>query len=336
MSHEDRVVDAKELEQIKQFIDGVKTKAKPLSSLRQIQVATEETDLDERDKAIFDYIRGDQDLIKKNVIDTFKGKLGYSRKIILRRIKRLEQLGMIIVKPDKNNRRIHHLLINNGNELVSLIADLDSFQQAYFDLIDRLNSLVKNKSIIFTGLLGLIENLRLVNAVATPFKLLLKIYTAFDLLLPHNGDNDYLHRRFAIIHGTIKELQNKLYDSVFKEPLVTSCDTFFTNTYLYDNLNLLNNILHGSILGSSYDDIEAMLITFNKCRLMETAEMLMDRLWKIIYPVFPIIYPRYSKDNPDVLRDWRRVMQNFRDFDTAAQVSEYGKSMARMAFMSGV
>src|SRR2546426_4264284 len=138
MSHEDRVVDAKELEQIKQLIDGVKTKAKPLSSLRQIQVATEETDLDERDKAIFDYIRGDQDLIKKNVIDTFKGKLGYSRKIILRRIKRLEQLGMIIVKPDKNNRRIHHLLINNGNELVSLIADLDSFQQAYFDLIDRL------------------------------------------------------------------------------------------------------------------------------------------------------------------------------------------------------
>jgi hypothetical protein len=241
---------------------------------------------------------------------------------------------MIIVKPDKNNRRIHHLLINNGNELVSLIADLDSFQQAYFDLIDRLNSLVNNKRVIFRGALGLMENLSLVSAVVAPLKLLLKIYTTFDLLLPYNGDNEYLHRRFAIIHGTIKEVQNKLYDSVFKEPLVTSCDTFFANTYLYDNLNLLNNILHGSILGLSYDDIEAMLITFNKCRLMETAEMLMDRLWKIIYPVFPIIYPRYSKDNPDVLRDWRRVMQNFRDFDTAAQVSEYGKSMA--TFTSGV
>jgi hypothetical protein len=336
MNHEDRVVDAKELEQIKQFIDGVKTKAKPLSSLRHIQVTTEETDLDERDKAIFNYIRGDQDLIKTNVIDAFDGKLGYSRKIVLRRIKRLEHLGMIIVKPDKNNRRIHHLLINNGNELVSLIADLDSFKQEYFKIIDKINCLVNDKHLIFTGLLGLIENLRLVTAVVTPFKIILKIYTTFDFLLPHNDDNEYLHRKFAIIHDTLKEIQNKLYNSVFKEPLVTPCDPFFTNTYLYDNLNLLNNILHGSILGSSYEDIEAMLITFNKCRLMEIAELLMDRLWKIIYPVFPIIYPRYSKDNPDVLRDWRRVMQNFSDFDTASQVSEYRKSMARMAITSGV
>lgn len=226
--NEDRVVDEKELEKIKQFIDGVKTRAIPLSSFRHIPVRIEETDVDEKDKAIFDYIRGNENIIKKDVIDAFEGKLGYSRKIVLTRIKRLDQqYGMIIVKPDKNNRRIHHLLINNGNELVSLIGDLDSFQQTYFELIDRLNSLVKNKCIIFTGLLGLIENLRFVNAVTTPFKLMLKIYTTFDLLLPHNGDNEYLHRKFAIIFGTIKEVQNKLYDSVFKEPLVTSCDTFF-------------------------------------------------------------------------------------------------------------
>ena len=74
-----------------------------------------------------------------------------------------------------------------------------------------------------------------------------------------------------------------------------------------------------------------MLITFNKYGLREDAEVLLDCLWKIIYPIFLIIYPRYSKENPDVLRDWRKAIQNFRDFDTRAQVLEYKRSIAESA-----
>ncbi|MGA9170107.1 MAG: hypothetical protein WBZ20_08180 [Nitrososphaeraceae archaeon] len=47
-----------------------------------------------------------------------------------------------------------------------------------------------------------------------------------------------------------------------------------------------------------------MLISLDKYGLMKDAEVLLDSIWKIICPIFPIIYPRYSKEDPDVFRDW--------------------------------
>ena len=56
---------------------------------------------------------------------------------------------MIIVKPEKGNNQGHHLFINNENVLVSLFADLDSFKHAYFNLIDKLDSLLEKEHLIF-------------------------------------------------------------------------------------------------------------------------------------------------------------------------------------------
>lgn len=44
------------------------------------------------------------------------------------------------------------------------------------------------------------------------------------------------------------------------------------------------------------------------------------------YPSY-IMYPRYSKKNPDEFKDWRKVIINSRDFDITAQVSEYIKGL---------
>ena len=210
-----------------------------------------ENDLDERDKEIFKYIKNKPEIIKQHVIDAFDKKPGFSRKPTLTRINRLEKLGMIIIRPDKANSQIHHLSVNYENELASLIADLVAFKQNYFNLIGKIDSLVKDRRMNFGGLLGLVENCRLVNAVLTPLKLILNLYNTFDLFLPQKDllDNESLHRKFAIIRSTINEVQTKLSESVLKEPLVTSCDTFFTNTYLYDNLNFSNNILHSARMG---------------------------------------------------------------------------------------
>jgi hypothetical protein len=68
-----------------------------------------------------------------------------------------------------------------------------------------------------------------------------------------------------------------------------------------------------------------MLITLDKYDLIENAKEVMDHLWKIIHPIFPIMYPRYSKKNPDVFKG-----ANSRDFDITAQVTEYRKGLLEL------
>ena len=122
-------------------------------------------------------------------------------------------------------------------------------------------------------------------------------------------------------------MKTKLNESFLKEPRIKLVDEFFINTHIYDNLGFLNNILHSSLWGLNYTNIEDMLITLDKYGLIENAKIVMDYLWKIIYPIFPIMYPRFSKENPDLFKDWRKVITKFRDFDITAQVLEYRKGL---------
>jgi hypothetical protein len=183
---------------------------------------------------------------------------------------------------------------------------------------------LKNNEVHFTGLLGLKENLRLVNAILTPFKFILSLYTVFDLFLPFENfvDRESLHRRFGLIYSTIKEIQAKLYENFFKEPRLKFDDEFFINTCLYDNLGFSNNIFHDCLYGSNHENIIAMLKTFSKYELRGDAEELMVCTWKLISPVFGILYPRHVRTNPDLFKDWRNAM-NFPDFDTAIQLRAY-------------
>ena len=246
---------------------------------------------------------------------------GYSRKTILKRISKLEkELGIIIVRPDKTNSQTHHLSVNYENELSSLIVDLDSFKHCYFNLMNEINAFLNDRRIIFGGFLGLRENYWLVNAVLTPLKLVLNLYNIFDLFLPQKDilDSESLHRKFVIIRSTINEVQIELHNSIFKEPL-TSCDNYFTKTFLYDNLNLSNNILSGAMRGVNHKDIESTLIAFDKYGLVESAKTLLDSVWRLIYPVFYTIYPRCDNVARDELKDWRTALRNFSENDTTTQ-----------------
>ena len=207
MVEEEKVVNAKELEIIKKDIDALLKKSKPLPALRKMLIRTGEDDLEERDKEIFNHIKNNPDIIKTDVIKAFNNKHGYSRVTTLRRIKRLdEEYHMIVARPDKANSQTHHLSVNYENELASLIVDLDSFKQAYFALIDKSNSIVNNKDIVFLGFIGLRENLRLVNALLTPLKLILNLYTTFDLFssYEHLLDDATVHKKFEQSMASLK------------------------------------------------------------------------------------------------------------------------------------
>ena len=96
----------------------------------------------------------------------------------------------------------------------------------------------------------------------------------------------------------------------------------------------MNNILHSSLWGSNYENIDYMLKTFDRYELKDTAEIVLDCLWKIIHPIFPLLYPRYYKDHQEMFGDWRQVMASYRDFDETAQLSAYRKSLTEITFMT--
>jgi hypothetical protein len=332
-----KVIDVNELEKLKETIDNMIAKKSITSSLKPLQSRVHEYEIYEKDRVIFEYIKNNPGIIKAQVIKFFeKNKTpGYSRVPVFAAIRRLEkEHGMIIIRPDKTNRRSQHLFIITESVLVLLLPDLDSFRQAYFTLIDEINTFLDDRNVFFTGLVGLVSYMKLVNALLTPFKFILIPYTIFDLFLPYEKieDKEILHKKFTLIHSTVEDLQIKLHETFFKKSRFKSDDTIHTDNYLYDRLGFLNNVLHDSLWGLNYENIEEMLITLNKYGLLDAAKTVLDYLWKIIYPIFQILYPRSY--NEERFKNWREVIMNFRDFDPTAQVSAYSKAATQMAFMS--
>src|SRR5437870_1123 len=110
------VVNVDELKGIRTLLDGViKASQTQRSSPNQPRNITQTTDLDEKEKTIFEYLKSYPSCIKQDVVDAFKSKPGYSRKVVFKLVNRLERYGMIIVKPDSANSQIHHLFINDEN-----------------------------------------------------------------------------------------------------------------------------------------------------------------------------------------------------------------------------
>jgi hypothetical protein len=335
----DKVVDVKELEKLKKDIDDVITKKSITVTTEQLQVRGYDQEIDEKDKVIYEYIKNNLGINKTQVVKFFeKNKVpGYSRVPVLSAINRLEkEYGMIIIRLDKTNRRIQHLFINHESALVSLLTDLDSFKQVYYMLIDKINTFLNNKNIIFTGFIGLVKYSKLVNALLVPFKFVLIPFNIFNLFLPYEKveDKEMLHKKFSLIYGTVRDLQTMLYETFFKESHFRSNDSRYTYNFMYDQLGFLTNVLHSSLWGSNHENIEEMLITLNEYELLDSAKIVLDHLWKIIHPIFRIIYPRFYRDNEEKFKDWREFIVNYHDFDPTAQVSTYSKVATQMAFMS--
>ena len=172
------------------------------STYNQLTVKIDGANLSEKDETIFNCIRNNPGIIKNEVVKRFDNEKGhgYSRATIFSAIERLEkEYHMIIVKPGKGNNQGHRLFINNENILVCFIfEDFLIPLDAYFNLIDKLDSLLKKERLDFYGFIGLNENLKLVNAFLTPFKFILTSYIILERFLPSEKtqDKEFLHKKF--------------------------------------------------------------------------------------------------------------------------------------------
>jgi DNA-binding MarR family transcriptional regulator len=198
---EEKVVPVEEVQRIKKYVDDVLKNSISLSSSEKISVRPEKSDLDEKEKTILDYIKNNPGVIKQTIVDAFKIKVGYSRKPVLKIVNNLERYGLIIVRPDKENIRKHHLFTNNENALVLLIEILDSFKQNYFTIIDSVEMLDDNT----ISNMAFIEKSNLIESIILPFK-------SFILLMQYNlfGQSEtpsnklILDKKFGMIHTAMQ------------------------------------------------------------------------------------------------------------------------------------
>ena len=132
-------VNEDDLKKLKKDIDVLLKGSTILpSSKKQIRgLIPQDTDLQEREKEIFEYIKNNPGIIKKDIEDAFKKKPGFSKKPVLRIISMLEESGMVVVRPDETNSLIHHLFVNYENVLASVVAKLDDFIKSFLTLFRR-------------------------------------------------------------------------------------------------------------------------------------------------------------------------------------------------------
>ena len=173
------------------------------------QILIKETDLDEKEMAIYNYIANNPETTKQNVVDFFKDKPGYSRNPVYDIIERLQGYGLITVKLDKNNSQKHRLSINNESVLVSLSQVLDYFKNNYFSLLEEIKPFISRENN-----LAHVSPVELVECLIMLFKFTKDRFSDFLLWRGKSCDNDTLHRKFEIIYKSMDEVLMELYQSL--------------------------------------------------------------------------------------------------------------------------
>jgi hypothetical protein len=138
-------VSIDDLEKIQKDIDRFKTNKRVELTTKDSKKIYKEYDFTGKEKSTYEYIKNNPGTTKQGVVNNFEGI--YSRIPILNTIKQLEKAEIVEVRKDEHNSQVHHLFINNENILVSLIRELDSFKQPFFNLVDKAMMIGEKKGV---------------------------------------------------------------------------------------------------------------------------------------------------------------------------------------------
>ena len=284
------VVDKNELEIIAEKITSLLQTGNKNFTIQSLKPIYESYDLNKKERIVVDYLNKNPGHSKEQIVSGCSGKC--SRVTILKAIKGLLERGFLLERKDSTNKRTYHLFVNNQNVAISLEEVLTVFKIFYLEILDSISPYLKE--------LSKNENNKskrdsLTEAIIGPYKYLCIMYIMSDLLLWNIRpiDDDTLHRKFAIFFRIMKEIQvelNRLFANV--DYNLIAIQLLFESSYGFFELNIVH-----------------ILKTFDEYGLSICAESLVDALWKISYPILPLIYPsRYKKQFKDgTLKDWRNL-----------------------------
>lgn len=255
-------------------------------------VSNDDYELNNKEKEIIKFVSNNPGCNKEYVVENMR----FSRPITLKHIGNLLLSGKIVSEKDINNARKHLLFINKNNLFSEIISNLQLFEKAYFDLIDKIE--LKNYNIISNEVTANKRDLYIdvIEALFTPFKILMYIFQ-FVLLFNHKN-NIKKHSSFnqSIIYDSFEQISNKLFTSsiikkVHKEKIY------------FNYFGSINNIP---------DSINEMLKVMRQYELDREIEKVMDNLWNISFPYLPYIDPFFSRFSYKELQNWKKIMSDFR------------------------
>ena len=286
------VVDKNELQIIRDKITSLLQTGNKNFTIPTLEPIYESYDLNEKERLVVDYLNKNPGQSKEQVIS---GCGRYSRMPIFKTIDGLLAKGFVIKREDKIKRRTYQLFVNHQDVAISFEKDLQVFKHFYTFLLHFISQdlikLSNNKSSK-----SKLDNL--IKAIIEPYKYLYIMYITSDLLLWNKRplDDDTLHRKFSVFFKIMKEIQVELIK------------------LFHDNKSnqIANQLLSDSSSGFSKLHILHILKTFQEYELSDYAEAVVDALWKLSYPILPLIYPsNYEKHFRDgTLKDWRRLFED--------------------------
>jgi predicted transcriptional regulator len=201
------------LEKIKSDIEQViseHTKL-PTSITKYQEIITEQYDLTEKERDVFDYIRKNPSTTKQELVNNLDK---YSRATIFKVLKDLEYYGMIIVRLDVNNSQIHHLFINDDSLLVSVVNGLDDFEKVYFTLLKKLNDKFDKKYSNQKTPKGEKTDKRfvLLYDLYSVYERLIRMYLIYALAIwpKKTSNNDMIRRLYIILFTRLSKMQFNL------------------------------------------------------------------------------------------------------------------------------
>lgn len=255
----------------------------------------ESYDLEDREKLIIEYLNKNPGSTKEQVVNGLEKH--YSRIPIIHTINSLIEKGLIIKEQDKNRKRTYHLFVNYQNIVTSLKEELDAFKYFYFELLDQAIPVMKN--LLKDEDKEVLQYWNLLNVLIYPYKYLCIMYITSDVFLWHKRplDNDTLHRKFEIFFKTTKKIHNKLLE-IWPD---SESESIVVNLFLFNSLS-----------GFSKSYIEEILERFEEYGLSDSAEPVLDVLWKISYPILPLVDPSSYNEHfkNGTLKDWRAVLKD--------------------------
>jgi predicted transcriptional regulator len=304
------LVDKHELKRLRENVDYLLETGKSFAISTQ-QPIYESYDLEDREKLIIEYLNKNPGSTKEQVVTGLKKN--YSRIPILNTINKLLEKGLIIKEEDKNRKRTFHLFVNYQNIVTKLKEELDAFKYYYSELLDQAMPVMKN--LLKDEGEEVLQYWKLLNALIYPYKYLCIMYITSDIFLWHRRplDNDTLHRKFEIFFKTTKQIHNKLLK------IWPDSDS--------ESESIVSLILFSSSFGFSKSYIEEMLERFEEYGLSGSVEPVLDVLWKISYPILPLVDPSSYNEHlkNGTLKDWRAVLKD-------DQESKYRPRTERLPF----
>jgi len=250
---------------------------------------TEDIDLSRRERTILDYIRKHPGVSKQGLVDGLDGQ--YSRVPIYNSIRLLERNQMIVIMRDKSNSQVHKLFVKDDSLLLTLIRDLDNFEENYLLLLRKVQKSGSNESTMLI-------------ASFTIYQHLLGMYLIHTLQTwPRQTDDPIMLKRlYTTLFSRLSKIHLEIYKIHYERGEYSSAKDL-----VWQDMIRKSFLIHY--------EIRFLYWCCNHIGATKEFENVMDVVWKISYEFFPFsalwkeVNELKNGKEMDKFKDWREFLK---------------------------